>query len=231
MNRCVWGQACLGLLWLMGGTGLVACGDETETFDWEVSFPLSLPIDRGLCNASALELENQLRVTLRIGGHEDCPLDLNGQDRKVSGTCSSITVGLVRPLAVVWELLPPDGASPAPPVAQLAYHVGYVDLNRDKLTGGQTEVQVNLTNDGQHDVLIHHPDQLALIPDESASESTLSELEKALSWLEVTMEQDDKPLLNRDGGAGDVCPNLVEACAGTLYEDNVETVASQCLNP
>lgn len=215
---------------------IAACGEAPQEPVTHIHAPVSLGLELSSCVDDAF---NGLEAELRVGGYNaPCPLEVDTTDLTVSGTCPEILPFKVRPLVLVWRLpAPPQSGKPP---AILAYHVTYVDLTRERLadlprdTSSQEVgiVTVDFVDDGETGVLLYDPDQLDIIPD---IKDATTDLDTALVFAEMGITSDHpagpSTILNADAAQGDVCPNLVEACAGRLYNDDVETQYEDCLPP
>lgn len=212
MTAHPWAMGC----WVIAalGLGVTACGAAEDEATMHVQIPWNAALSAMCMNMEARFAT--MEATLRIGGgYTPCDLVV-ANDLSVSGTCPQITVGLVRPLMLVYSLpLPNLGGN-----AQLAYHVGWVDLQKESLQPGQEEVVVSLDN-GVESCLAH--DDAETDTWETATNFS-DRLNSAKQWAFLQINAPSSTdSLNIDEATGDNCSNIVELCNPTT--STLDTIA------
>ncbi len=183
-----------------------ACGASEQEAGFEIAIPW----------IAAQECQNSnglagMEAVLRVGDHTDeCALSVN-PDLTIHGSCEEITVGIVRPLVLVYLLR--DSMKPPAP---LVYDIGWVDLRQQAL-GDQATVKVALgKNDGINSHMVYTPSEINALPGLQAT--TITNLEMAEQWAKDQIKIKGETL-DRDC---DGIPNLTEVCVGgvsRLFED------------
>jgi hypothetical protein len=173
---------------------LVGCGQVQES-PVLLALP-ALQLQAGTCSATT-----ELKAFAAIGGHPDCELEV-GADRKPVGTCADITVGLTRPICIVYY---EEGTSAR--ANQLAFLAGAVDLRREKLSGSPEQVQVTI---GKADTTyVGSPADIAALPDEDEVDS---DLDLGRNFCKKLIEEKGFGL----DCDGDETTNIDEWCSDTL---------------
>jgi hypothetical protein len=144
-------------------------------------------------------LASEMEATLDISGHEQCQLSV-AQGLEVQGDCE-VTIGAVRflGLAYHWQDM------------MLAYVIGWVDLRKDALGEGATELDVALGGDDRSTQVDTNDelDQLSADTAEcSEAEGAAGNLCNAGAWAKNLLASVDFDVDN-DGDS-----NLTDACTG-----------------
>jgi hypothetical protein len=162
-----------------------------------------------------------MTATLFVGGHIErpCPLNVNPTTHEVSGTCDGITIGIFRPMAIVYEIDAGSGDK------QLAYLPGFAHLEKDQISEDTTTVPVEFLPENE---LYDEIAALALEDELNApARQPENDIERALIWFFGFVMRESltgNQVLNLDADDDD-CPNLVELCNGVL-----ETVGDTTCN-
>jgi hypothetical protein len=180
-----------------------ACGDGSDAGAAHVSF--AKPIPAGLNCIDQQFAFTGLEVAAYIAGHARCDLDVDESSHEASGSCPGITVGVVRPVLIVYTR-PKDVASGA---ATLAYAIGAIDLREESLPSDPNEA-VTTTLDSSALVVEQANIDAIEIPNDDCRQRDASVPEQwAKCWIR------DELHTSLLCGTSTV-PNLVRACAGTL---------------
>jgi hypothetical protein len=175
---------------------LAACG-EPEPAGERASFVVPFHAAQRVGCADPSNLA-EMTATLYIGGDfEPCALTVN-DDLSVSGACGGITIGIPRPLMIVYDL---DGV-------ELAYNIGSVDLSKEAVP---EDGVVRVSLDGVSSRIIYLESEVDQIDPNGGD---------AVTWAlcEVLRPSTDCPgpvVMSLEDDADD-CSNLAEACNGTL---------------
>ena len=184
-------------------TLLGAC-NAGELSERDIQFHLPWQAPSISCTANFLE---NLEADLLISGSQDpCPLTIH-QDLSVEGTCPGVYPGSLRYLLLTYRLPSPDGDY----LLDLAHFISYVDLRE---VSGTTEagVQVPFINNGINGRLVYEPVRFEEFPEEFDPHAD-SPIAQAKGWAKTILRQNNTHL-DTDF---DTCPNLKEACQGTLF--------------
>ncbi|MBI5508848.1 MAG: hypothetical protein HY903_08855 [Deltaproteobacteria bacterium] len=207
-GRCSWVALAFA-----GAAAVSGCGADTEPVSFAVQIPFAVPL--ASCTQRTT-IGQTLQAILDIGGHTACALAVDPPTLTSSGACEHITVGIVRPLGLGYYLPRPTPGSDSVP---LAYVLGFVDLRREQLDAAAAAVPVDLTpGTPATKLLTVAADVVALRGDADCGavvDATDKNLCAAEAWAKGRFNSIQPMNLDLDT---DGTENVVEACAGTLFQ-------------
>lgn len=189
----------LACLLLSVACGAPPSGADTAYFE----APITLPQTGTSCDDRTALAD--MTAALWVGGHDDCALSVDSAALTVSGECPEIRTGITRPLTLAYFLPNPGGNDHI-----IALALGYATLSGPALTeSGVVEVSLG-EGDG---MLLYTEGQMASLQELAYEElETATPEELAKDWARYRYYgQAGRLDTDKDG-----CPNITEACAGTL---------------